>query len=324
MMLKAYSVALCMFALCGAVFAADAENAQSPAPTTPAETPAAKQTDPATAKANSDADMKEITSRINHAWRQPKVTHKMSVTVSFAVEKTGKLKTVEIKKSSGDTTVDQAAVATIKRAQPFPPLKGDYPGFTINYVFDCRPETNLVDEYMLNGVRMKEKGYLKTSTGGTLRPLDRSSKVEDKLIARSLALEDKIVALREKLANQEKMTSADDASIVPILSDLANAEKQVGRYDESDANFKRIITLEEKLGDKRTLASSLADYGDSIYTRAQFANAEPILARALLLKRELGLSAADKPVLEQYAKLLYKLNRTPEADGIYRELKGLN
>jgi TonB family protein len=294
-MVKAYSVVLCMFALCGAVFAAD-----------------------------SDADMKEITSRVQHAWRQPKVTHKMSVTVSFGVDKTGKLKSVEIKKSSGDTTVDQTAVATIKRAQPFPPLKGDYPGFNVNYVFDCRPETNLVDEYMLNGVRMKEKGYLTTSTGGTLRPLDSSSKVQDKLIARSLALEDKIVALREKLANQEKTTSADDASIVPILSDLANAEKQVGRYDESDANFKRIIALEEKLGDRRVLAASLADYGDSIYTRAQYATAEPILARAVSLKRELGLSAADKPVLEQYAKLLYKLNRAPEADPIYGELKALH
>jgi TonB family protein len=313
--LKACSVAFCVFAVCGAAFCAENGTADVPA--------RGKAPETQVAKSKPDDEMKAIESRIKNTWHAPKVTSRMTVSVLFTIDKSGRLKSTEIKKSSGDKAVDQAAVSAVKRAQPFAPLSGDYSEFSVSYTFECRPDRK-VDDYKLNGVPIKDQGYRITGGGATLRPLDTSSKAEEQLAARAQVLGDKVVALSEKLAQQEKAVGTDNPAIVTTLNELANAQKQLGHYDEADSNFKRLIALEEKVGDKQNLAASLADYGDGYYLRTQYAAAEPLLTRAIALKKELGFSgAADAAVLEEYAKLLYKLNRAPEADAIYAQIKTL-
>jgi TonB family protein len=304
----------CTLAVCGT--ACGAESGKSDVPTADK----APQTHAAESKSNDDANA--IQKRISQTWHQPKVTRRLGVSVVFTVDKSGHLKSTTIKKSSGDKAVDAVAVSAIKRAQPFAPLSGDYSEINMTYTFECRPD-NEVDSYKLNGVPIKDQGYRVTSGGSTLRPLDTNSKAEEYLANRAQVLGDKAVALRDKLAQQEQSVGADNPAIIPTLSELANLQKQLGQYDEADANFKRLIALEEKSGDKRKLASSLADYGDGYYLRSQYDAAEPIFARAVALKKELGFSGSDAAALEEYAKLLYKLNRASEADSIYQEIRTL-
>jgi protein TonB len=56
--------------------------------------------------------------------------------VSFAIGASGALRNARISRSSGKPQLDQAALATVRKAAPFPrPTRGGQPAYTITINF---------------------------------------------------------------------------------------------------------------------------------------------------------------------------------------------
>lgn len=65
----------------------------------------------------------KIISKLRRALRFPKGTRKSGeVRVQFKVAKNGRASSIRVVRSSGDKRLDAAAIATVKRAAPFPPI----------------------------------------------------------------------------------------------------------------------------------------------------------------------------------------------------------
>lgn len=73
--------------------------------------------------------MNALTRKINENWSPPGAgfAQMRDMLVVFTIEWDGNVRNVEIEQSSGDAFYDQAAVRSVLRASPFPPLPTGYP-----------------------------------------------------------------------------------------------------------------------------------------------------------------------------------------------------
>lgn len=80
----------------------------------------------------------ELQQKIKSNWGPPKINSRKIAVASFNIDKSGNLLTVVIKKSSGEESIDKAAILAIKNSAPFKPLPKGYKGkhIIINYTFD--------------------------------------------------------------------------------------------------------------------------------------------------------------------------------------------
>jgi protein TonB len=69
------------------------------------------------------------------ARHKPRVGRRGSASVTFGVAASGRLGFVRVSRSSGDARLDQLAVATVRKAAPFPPPPAGLPSFTIRISF---------------------------------------------------------------------------------------------------------------------------------------------------------------------------------------------
>lgn len=84
--------------------------------------------------------------------------------------------------------------------------------------------------------------------------------------------------------------------------------------------------LEDKKKAQKTFASALIALAQTEYSLGNLAEAEPLLKQAIAMK-ENELNEKDpeyKELLNTYARLLYKQNRTKEADEQYKKIKELS
>jgi protein TonB len=82
----------------------------------------------------------EVRKRVQQAQRYPRLAQANGVEgqtrVEFTLRRDGTLETVEVVKPSGSTALDDAAVAAVRDAAPFPPLPEDQRGDRIQFLLD--------------------------------------------------------------------------------------------------------------------------------------------------------------------------------------------
>lgn len=79
--------------------------------------------------------MKKLQKDIKKNWNPPKIDKSKRVVALFKIEKSGKLLETKIKKSSGDTDMDNAAIKAVYDTAPFEPLPKEFTGKSIDIQF---------------------------------------------------------------------------------------------------------------------------------------------------------------------------------------------
>mgnify|MGYP002399178730 CR=1 FL=1 len=278
-----------------------------------------------TTKADNDSYVSAFSRKVNAAWRNPKVDKNCSVSVAITVDKTGKLVKAEIAKSSGVKLVDDAGLNAAKLAEPYPVIPASLgEKMTITFTFQAGPAKDIVNKMKFNGVPLPQGDYQISSGGAQLRPLDVDTAVNRKLQEREAQVQERLFNLKNVLSQQAARFGAQSIQAAKAQHELANCAVELHDYKEAEANYKSALPIVESDASQTTeLHSLLHDYAQMYVTTARLKEAEPLMNRAL----ELGKTASgiettkQRKVMEDYARLLYKLNRTAEADGLYKQLK---
>ena len=268
------------------------------------------------------AYMATVTKKIQSVWRSPDVPSHCTVTVLFTVDKNGGLSANAIKKSSGLPNIDQLALQTIKKSTPFAKLPEGAGKFSVEYSFQCGPRKS-ADSYMFNGVPIKNQEYKMSSGGATLRNLDTDSPAERKLQERAAAFQGKADSLQARLDALQNATPQDNVKISAVSLELANAYKQLQKYDKAEPLYKSVVVLDEKLENQTALATALSDFANYYYVIGKYIDAEPLYERSISIQSKDDSQHPNKQALTEYAKTLYKLNKTSKADEIYKLIHSL-
>lgn len=81
--------------------------------------------------------MPRVARRIKAHYSPPEILTPGLTSVRFQLSRDGKVSALQIKISSGDKTMDEAALEAVRKAAPFPPFpNGAPPEITIDYTFD--------------------------------------------------------------------------------------------------------------------------------------------------------------------------------------------
>jgi TonB family protein len=82
--------------------------------------------------------MSALQRHIKLLWKPPRGKESSQVMVAFRVNRAGELMQLVIQRSSGETLVDEAALAAIRRVFPFKPLPSEFtqPYIDIEFTFD--------------------------------------------------------------------------------------------------------------------------------------------------------------------------------------------
>jgi TonB family protein len=269
--------------------------------------------------------MDNLKNRLNRTWVSPKLPKPCNVTIAFMLDAQGKVVEAKVKRSCGNKTVDEQAVLAVKRAAPYGDLPhGSSDRFNIEYTFYCGPEKAGVETYKFNGTPIAQQQHRISSGGATLEALDTSSIAENRLREKNNAVIERANTLRDALANDEKGGDATRAKTAADAHELANCLRQLGDYPGAEALYKQSIEIREKLPDaKAGLARVLCDFAKMQISLGQLNDAEPLMKRACGIETDelKAVDATAQDTLETYAKLLYKLNREPDANEIYARIK---
>jgi TonB family protein len=265
------------------------------------------------------AYMAAVTKKIQNIWRSPDVQRNCTVSILFSVDKNGGLTSNVVKKSSGFPKVDQLALQAIKKAAPFAKLPDGTGKFSVDYGFQCGPHKS-ADAYLFNGVPIKNQEYKVSSGGATLHNLDTDSPAERKLQQRASALQDKANSLEFRLVELQHASPVDNSKVASVTLDLANVYKQLQQYEKAESLYKSVVALEEKLDDRTAFSKALFEFANMYYVMGKYVDAEPLYERSVSMQ---DAQHSDKQVLSEYAKTLYKLNKTAKADDIYKQLRGM-
>ena len=88
--------------------------------------------------------MNALKRKINENWSPPGAgfAQKRELLVVFTIQRDGSVRGAEIEQSSGDAFYDQAAIRSVRRATPFPPLPPGYPeeNMKIFFSFSLDPD----------------------------------------------------------------------------------------------------------------------------------------------------------------------------------------
>ncbi len=89
-------------------------------------------------QADFGAYMADVKRRIKRNWNPPKKGNSKKVEIAFYLNRSGRLTTWRVKRSSGDPGTDRSAIDAIKLSAPFRPLPPEYPEKTllIEFTFD--------------------------------------------------------------------------------------------------------------------------------------------------------------------------------------------
>ena len=278
-----------------------------------------------TNKADNEAYINAFSRKVNSSWRNPKVDRDYKVTVAITVDKTGKLVKAEITKPSGNKVVDDAGVNAAKLAQPYPPMPASLSDkMTINFTFQAGPGKDVVNKMQFNGVPLPQGDYQISAGGAQLRPLDVDTAINRKLQERKAQAQDRMLTLKSKLAQEESKSGAQSVQAAKAQHAVANCAVELHDYKEAEAAFKAALPpIEADPAQAAEFQLLLADFAQMYATTARLKEADPLLSRACELGKtsEAIDPAKQRKVMEDYARLLYKLGKTQEADALYKQLR---
>lgn len=277
-------------------------------------------------KAKSDEYMKKLREKITRSWRSPEVKSKCQTTLSFTIEKSGNIKTLSVKKSSGNKMVDEAACAAIKRAAPFEALPEIWKqGFNVDYILSAGPK-NDVDRYKFNDVSLPQSDYQISRGGAKLHPLEFNKKIENKLQDRQWELEEKLQKLESKLSavTDHKEKSELLYQKGKVLSELNKFAEAINTLEQAaaleagaDLKSARYAAIMYDLAEAYRQSNAL-DSACAAYQKCMDA-----LKSSETTSGATGESLNLKDAMTGYAKTLYKQNKTKEAEQIYAEIRAL-
>ncbi len=236
--------------------------------------------------------MEDLQRRIKKAWFPPKGNESRKLKTYFEVNRDGSLKSSKVEQTSGVPAADQAALAAIKNASPFPRLPyGSKSSVKIEFSFD----------YNVWG-----KG---------------SSIVSDVSSAPSMvSMEDEA---KQKLASAERAKD-EPAQVVALLS-LGDLMRTQGNHQSAEEYYTRALSLvSEKADRKFEHAKVMSRFAILHSSRGKTQEADTHFKEAFRLAKEAGKNQLDPDVTEmltEYAKFLYKSSRFAEANKIYTMLK---
>ncbi len=276
-------------------------------------------------KADDEGYINAFSRKVNSSWRNPKVDKNYQVTVTITVDKSGRLMKAEITKPSGNKVVDAAGLTAAKLAEPYPPIPETLSDkMTVSYTFRAGPDKDVINKMQFNGVPLPQGDYQISSGGAQLKPLDVDTAINRKLQEREAQAQDRMLTLKSKLAQDESKYGAKSIQAAKAQHAVANCAVELHDYKEAQAAFSSALpVVESDPTQAAELHSLLADFASMYAATARLKEADPLLNRAC----ELGKTADSidpakrRKVMEDYARLLYKLNRTKEADELYKQLK---
>ncbi|MBX9667870.1 MAG: TonB family protein [Candidatus Obscuribacterales bacterium] len=277
----------------------------------------------------------EIKRKILSIWTPPDTKDLCQASVVFALNREGQITNCNIKTSSGDRAVDEAAMEAVRHAAPFGRLPDpNMERLPMEYVLAAGPREVDMRSYQQNGVPLPKpdfgaaRGSSGSASGGGSSISGSSSggttnvggNFERKLEARQAALKDKVESLRTALESED-----DPAKRVATSSDIAQCYSDLHDYDNACRSLTDALSLEKNNGETERygfLLSQLAANHVQL-NRVDDAAREYAESVAILRKYE-----SSKPqlvnALTSYAKILYKSNKPREADALYKEIQVLN
>ena len=125
------------------------------------------------------------------------------------------------------------------------------------------------------------------------------------------------------------LPAPDPISYASLLVSLAKVSRAQQHSGEAESYLREALPILEAAGPANLLAAKVSGQMASLYVdQGQYEKAEPLFNQALpILKGALGPSAADADyaaILQSYAVLLRKTNRSAEAARIEREAVNAN
>lgn len=276
-------------------------------------------------KNDNEAYIKAFSRKITSKWHNPKVDKDYEVTVAITADKTGKLVKAALVKTSGSKIVDEAGLSAAKLAEPYPPIPDSLSEqITINYTFRAGPTKDTVNKMMFNGVPLPQGDYKISSGGAQLKPLDVDTAVNRKLQEREDLMTERMLNLRGKLAQEVAKSGATTIPAAKLQHEIGNCAVELHQYNDAESAYKTALPIvEADSAQSVELQSLLNDYAQMYVATARLKDAEPLLSRACQLAQESTESDEKNKrlVMENYARLLYKLNKTQQADEIYKQLR---
>lgn len=275
-------------------------------------------------KTESDEYMNKVREKISHSWRSPEVSTKCKVTISFLIEASGKIKTVSLKKSSGNKIVDDAALAAIKRAGPFDPLPEVWKsGYGVEYTLAAGPKSD-IEHYKFNDVRLPDGDFKISRSGFKLKPLEYNKKIEHQLQDRKWSLEDKLKSLQTQLES-----ASNSPAKCEVLIEMGKVNLELHHFDQAIKFLTEASEIESGIdANSVKYALTLRDLAEAQRQNSELDKACLSYQKCIdILKNQGTGNGADLKELRDsmtgYAKTLYKQNKVKEGDAIYAEIRAL-
>ena len=137
-------------------------------------------------------------------------------------------------------------------------------------------------------------------------------------------LRERQALLEKQLAELKVGSNADTPRAVSqrvnLLMELANVFCDLNDYDKARQCFEECLTLAEQAEDKGEVAIALNNLAKLLFTIGQFAEAEPLMRRALEIdEKNLGPEHPNAAIrLNNLARLLHDTHRLEEAELLFR------
>ena len=84
--------------------------------------------------------LERMVDKIGRNWRRSPNRQALKATLSFNVERSGRVSDIEVVETSGDFLFDQTAQRAVLDASPLPPLPDGYTGDFLGVIFDFNEE----------------------------------------------------------------------------------------------------------------------------------------------------------------------------------------
>ncbi len=273
--------------------------------------------------------MDAMGTKIKAAWWVPKRLLFNQVVLKLIIDKDGNLTSSSVLKPSGDANADKLALIAVRRAAPFGPMpEGAKTPYTIQYTLGYQSSDK--DHFVVwNGEKVSKDQSYTTSGGSKTTITDTTTDKDRQFHLRKENALIKMYDIDEAIIAENKTSGADSLGIPPLLREYAIQFKIVEEHKQAEAKLKEALALSRKANEsapsersKSELTKSLLTLGEFEYSIGNHTEAETLLKEGISLKE--GASQKDddyKELLNIYAKLLYKQNRTKDAEQVYEKIK---
>ncbi|MEZ4544468.1 MAG: TonB family protein [Cyanobacteriota/Melainabacteria group bacterium] len=261
-------------------------------------------------KVDTEPYMQELARKVGDVWSPPDAPRSCTVSLNFVLDKEGKVKSVEVTRSSGFEVVDEKAKEAVMRAAPYGNLPEGLNILPVRYMFAAGPSEDGAEKHQSNDNPIE---------GSTLKPPAVSKKVENQVDDSKWKIQDEIESLKSRL---EKATAQDKKA--EILADIGRNYRKINDFENATRSFRQAAAIlkSENTADEAILKAELAE---AYFTKGENDKALRLFeeSAAKLRTSKTENSAELKKVLQEYARALSKVKRTEEADKLYAEIRSL-